>query len=222
MKAKNLSSKISERKKIQILLCFTRELIKNSGEEVFRLEDIVSDEMKGGHHRKPLVNIKPHEAKIHQAVNGSKDLKEQLTSKILKKMKPKRPLAFSNQPLHIPKPKLPARFDYLKPTPTNLEIDLGILNPFLKDPLVTNIECNGPGQNVHVIGTMGRKKTNVFLDEAQIEEVVRRFSETTKIPFQEGIFRVVAGKLIFSAIISQNIGSKFMIKKMIYNPGFRR
>ena len=77
-------------------------------------------------------------------------------------------------------------------------------------------------KDVMVIGTMGRKKTNIFLNEVEVEEVVKRFSKATKIPFHEGVFRVVAGRLIFSAIVSPNIGSKFLIKKMIYDPRFRR
>jgi hypothetical protein len=125
-------------------------------------------------------------------------------------------------PLFIPKPRLPAKFNYLRPTPSNVEVDLGRLNPLLNDPLIRNIECNGPGENVMVIGTMGRKKTNIFLNEVEIEEVVRRFSKATQIPIHEGVFRVVAGRLIFSAIVSQNVGSKFLIKKMIYDSRFRR
>ena len=69
---------------------------------------------------------------------------------------------------------------------------------------------------------MGTKRTNIILSKEDISDVIKKFSETTKIPLQEGIFRVAIGKLILSAIISEVIGSKFIIKKMMYSPIFKR
>jgi len=187
------------------------------------LENILDDDAKKGigkkilrKHKKIIKKIPKPEKDIW---NSSNVLKEKLdffpkSKPILNKPK--------NSSLFIPKPNLPQRFDYLKPTPTNLEIDLGRLNSLLKDPLIRNIECNGLNQNLVVEGKMGRKKTNIFLSKEEIDEVIRRFSEITKIPLHEGVFRVVAGRLIFSAIISSVIGSKFIIKKMMYSPQFRR
>ncbi|MEX0932862.1 MAG: hypothetical protein WDZ77_02060 [Candidatus Pacearchaeota archaeon] len=229
MTSKNLRYGTSKDKRILILLEFTKELLKNSGEEVFELEEFNKEGFKK--HKKIKDPFKFLERKDKQILKPKKEEKEEskkadkkqhndLHNKILKRfgaMK-KGNVNF----LNIPKPKLPERFNYLKPSPSNMEIDLGILNPFLKDPLVKNIECNGPGENIMVIGTMGRKKTNIFLNEAQVEEVVNRFSKLTKIPSHEGVFRVVAGKFIFSAVISPKIGSKFLIKKMFYDPRFRR
>ena len=65
---------------------------------------------------------------------------------------------------------------------------------------------------------MGTKKTNIILSREEVDQIIKKFSETTKIPIQEGIFKVVVGKLILSAIISEVIGSKFIIKKMMYAP----
>jgi len=61
---------------------------------------------------------------------------------------------------------------------------------------------------------MGIKKTGIILDKEEIDNIIQRFSRETKIPVQEGIFKVVAGRLIFLAIISEIVGSKFTIKKM--------
>jgi len=69
---------------------------------------------------------------------------------------------------------------------------------------------------------MGTKRTNIILNKEEIDQIIKKFSETAKIPLYEGIFRVVVGKLILSAIISDVIGSKFIIKKMMYSPGFKR
>src|SRR3989344_3514027 len=61
--------------------------------------------------------------------------------------------------LQIPESMLPPTVQYLRPVPLPLEINLNELNPLIKDPFVRIIECNGPNENVMVIGTIGRKRT---------------------------------------------------------------
>jgi hypothetical protein len=135
----------------------------------------------------------------------------------------RRPLVQKNllsPQLKIPEPVFPKRLQYLKPIPTNREIDLGKLNRLIKDPLVNIIECNGQNQNIIVNGTMGRKKTDIILSKEEMDEVFDKFSEATKIPLQDGIFKVVVGRLILLAIISEVVSSVFIIKKMLYSPGY--
>ena len=122
----------------------------------------------------------------------------------------------------IPELILPPTVQYLRPVPIPIEVNLKKLTPLVRDPLVRIIECNGPNENVVVIGTMGRKKTGTVLNKEEIDEIIKTFSEATKIPINEGIFKVVFGKLILSAIVSDVIGSKFIIKKMPGPPVFHR
>ena len=170
--------------------------------------------------------IKKEKKKIQQIITRKKESplifkeKPPLKNKLFKPL-PK-PLIARLRILRIPEPKLPPTLQYLKPTPTNIQIDLEKLNPLIKDSAVKTIECNGPDENIIVRGTMGTKRTNIILSEEEINQVMKKFSETKKIPLHEGIFRVVVGRLILSAIISDVIGSKFIIKKMMYAPGFRR
>jgi len=123
----------------------------------------------------------------------------------------------SNQILFIPEPTLPKHLEYLKPTATtqteNVEIDLGKLNPLLKDSAVKIIE-GSPDERVRVMGTMGTRVTDIFLSKEDIESIINKFSEVSKIPTVEGIYRVVVGNLNLSAIISEVIGSRFVIKKI--------
>ena len=123
----------------------------------------------------------------------------------------------------IPEPRLPERFQYLKPLPSDKSIDLGKLNAFVRDPMVAAVECNGPGEEIIVVGKMGRKRTGVQLDKEEVNRIVNMFSMQTKIPVGEGVYNVVYGKFQFSAIISDILGAKFIIKKMNYgiNPVFR-
>jgi len=139
--------------------------------------------------------------------------------KIFKRIKPE--FYSQTKTLTIPEPKLPPHLQYLKPTIRDIEIDLEKLNSLIKDPAVKIIECNGPDEHIFVRGSMGVKPTNIVLSKEEITKVIKKFSEISKIPVHEGVYRVVAGRFILSAIISEVVGSKFIIKKMLYAPNFR-
>ena len=118
------------------------------------------------------------------------------------------------QRLRIPEPRLPATVQHLRPLPTKHELDLGKLNSLVRDPMVRIIESNGPNQKIVVMGTMGRKNTSISLNKEEIDFIIKSFSHATKIPVQEGIFKVVFGRLVLSAIVSDIVGSRFTIQKM--------
>ncbi len=118
-------------------------------------------------------------------------------------------------PLLIAEPKLPPHLEYLKPVPvTTTEIDLFKLNPIMKDPAVRVIEGN-PDEKVKVTGVMGAKQTDIVLNKEDIDRIISKFAELSKIPASEGIYRVAVGNLVLSAVISEVIGSKFVIRKVI-------
>ncbi len=118
------------------------------------------------------------------------------------------------QTASIEETELPAHLRYLKPVPSSIEIDLKKLMPLVRDPLVRVIECNGQGEKIIVTGGMGRKNTPISLTKEEIDEVINTFSSSAKIPINEGIFKVVYGKLLLSAIVSEVVGSRFIIRKM--------
>jgi len=117
-------------------------------------------------------------------------------------------------PLVINELSLPPTVSHIRPVPMPHEIDLGKLNPYLKDPLVKVVECNGPDEKIIVMGRMGRKSTALVLTKEEIDDIIQRFSEATKIPVHEGINKFVFGRLVLSSIVSDVVGSKFIIKKM--------
>jgi len=120
--------------------------------------------------------------------------------------------------LRIPEPKLPPQFQHLKPTPTSEKIDLGKLNPLIHDPLVKIVECMGANQKIIVSGGMGRRPTNIKLTSMEIDGIIEKFSNISKIPLEKGLFRAVVGRLMLSAITSEVISSKFVIKKIPPKP----
>ena len=120
--------------------------------------------------------------------------------------------------LRIPEPGLPKTVSYLKPQPTAEGIDIAKLNVLARDPLVKVIECNGPGENILVTGMMGRKPTSIRLNSGEIEEIVGKFAAASRIPVNEGLFKAAVGNLVISAVISETVGIKFIIRKI--SPGF--
>jgi hypothetical protein len=199
------------------LLLFTKELIKNSE---INPKKIIP-------HPVPIekrIMPKPFKQKVKEIIQKTeKVIKRPLEKRDLRSPIKKPLIRKANQKprprtLRMPAPKLPQRLQYLKPTATKKQIDLGKLNSLLKDPAVKDIECYGPDTNVVVRGFMGTKNTNIILTKEEISQIIKKFEEESKIPVQEGVYRVVAGKMNFSAIISTITGSKFIIKKMKYRP----
>lgn len=196
------------------LLTLTKELIRySSKKDIIKLQNIIKteEEEKRKFPFKPPIFTKEIKEKIKIP---APEIKEPIPTEIRKPLVKQftRPI---RTPLFVPEPKLPPHLEYLKPIPTpGVEIDLFKLNPLIKDPAVRIIEAN-PDEPVTVTGTMGTKPTNIILNKEDIDRIINKFSEVSKIPTTEGIYRVAVGNLILSAIISETIGSKFIIKKMI-------
>jgi len=119
----------------------------------------------------------------------------------------------------ITNPTLPPRLQYIKPIPTDIEINLGKLNELLRDSLVLAVECDGPGKNI-IVNLPSPKSTGVILTQEEIERIIKEFSDKAKIPIEQGIFKVAVGKLILLAAISELVSTKFIIKKIITPPQY--
>ena len=196
------------------LLTFTKELILHSEKrEIVNLQKIIKLKEE-----KPIQQIQIKEfieKPIIQFNNYPLSIPHQrkIISQRLFPEKQMRPQIRTSQ-VSIPEPKLPEHLEYLKPIPRGtIEIDLFKINPLIKDPAVKIIEAN-PDKGIIVTGTMGTKPTNIILNKEDIDRIINKFSEFSKIPRSEGIYKVVAGNLILSAVISEVIGSRFVIRKM--------
>jgi hypothetical protein len=201
------------------LLTFTKELIKHS-EKIYieKLQKIIESEEKTGERKILQPKIITREAPVKKIKIPTEIEKKPVETQIRKTFPIRRFTKPLPRQLFIPEPKLPAHLEYLKPIPTaGVEIDLFKINPLIKDPGVRIIEAN-PDEEIIVTGTMGTKPTNIILSKEDIDRIINKFSEFSKIPTTEGIYRVVVGNLILSAIISETIGSRFTIKKMIAAP----
>ncbi len=92
------------------------------------------------------------------------------------------------------------------------------INPLIRDPAVKEIECLGPNEEIYVYGLMGRQSTDIYLSKDEIDRIAEKFSRESKIPTFDGPYKVVVGKLIFSAMLSAQQGSRFVISKIPPQP----
>ncbi len=132
----------------------------------------------------------------------------------LPKIKPVQRVPIRGRPMTIPEHPLPPPVRYITPTPSSASIDLGKINLFVNDPSITSIESNGPNEPVTIKTPKGAQSTKTVLNKEEINEILQSFSEASRIPMHEGVLKIAVGKLILSAIVSDVIGSRFIIKKM--------
>lgn len=94
----------------------------------------------------------------------------------------------------------------------------GKITPLLNDPSVSVIECQGQGKPI-MISRMGHKQaTKIILNEKEISQVLDKASEAAHIPIMEGVFRAVIDSFSINAVISEMIGSRFVIRKQQTGP----
>ncbi len=225
MENENRKRMNSEEFKKFFLLAFTKELIKSSAPyDIIELKNIVektdekSPQEREKQEIKEIIQEKQKELSVISQEKKQKRLirREHHIPAVQRKTFPFE--NFQNVRLTIPETRLPTRLQYIRPTPTESYIDLGELNPLLNDPFVKAIECDGPDQNIMVHGNMGAKPTAIKLSKEEIDNIIKTISDKTKIPVSEGVFKIAVGKIIFMAIVSEVIGSKFLIKKMLRPP----
>ena len=92
--------------------------------------------------------------------------------------------------------------------------NLGKLEPFAKDVSIQLIECPGPGKNILVKRYNQPNITKTILNQEEITNIINSFSKEARIPVTGGILKAAVGSLIISAVISEFVGSRFIINKI--------
>jgi len=98
-------------------------------------------------------------------------------------------------------------------SPTGEYPELGKLNTLVSDVGVEGIECLGPEKNILVKKSGRVQRTNILLTKEDIQKILKDFSEKTRIPLTKGTFKAVLGNLIMTAILSEFVGTKFILQK---------
>ena len=185
------------------LLTFAKELIVHSAKkDIIKLQNIIESEEK----KKRIIPAR----RMNFNIEPERKIKSNIT---IVKSKPITRQIEPPSSLNIPQQALPPHLEYLKPVPvtSNISIDLGKLNPLIHDKSVSIIEIN-PDEKTKVTGTMGTKPTGIILSKEDISSVIDAFSKISKIPANEGVYKVVSDNLILSAIISNNFIDSFVCR----------
>lgn len=102
----------------------------------------------------------------------------------------------------------------IRPQPSPEKLNLEKLNPLVQDNRVTVIECPGPNKLI-LVRTIGQiTTTRISLNQEEIQNIINVFSKQAKIPLVSGLFKAAVGNLIITAVISELVGSRFIITKM--------
>lgn len=88
------------------------------------------------------------------------------------------------------------------------------IDPLLKDISVLSIECPGPGKNLLLKRNNETNVAKIFLNQKEINDIVEDFSRQARIPIIGGILKAAVGNTVISAVISEFVGSRFIINKI--------
>jgi len=100
-----------------------------------------------------------------------------------------------------------------QPMPTDKVEGFEKINLLLHDPSVSTIECPGPERPLNVIIHGQKRMTKIILSPKQISEILNYVSEKVHIPVLEGVFRASTKEFSLNAVISDIIGSRFVLQK---------
>jgi len=93
------------------------------------------------------------------------------------------------------------------------DIDFGKITPFIRDQVVSSLECRRADEKI-MIKKLGQTiSTEVKLNETEINSLIKAFSEKTRIPLTEGILKARFNNLEIFAVISKFSTSRFIITK---------
>ena len=101
----------------------------------------------------------------------------------------------------------------LKPGQQPESISLGKITQFLVDPSVISVECPGPKKNVLVNRSGKIQTSSLILSEQEINSILNEASDKTRIPLNTGLFKAAFQDLLITAVISEFVGTRFIIQK---------
>jgi hypothetical protein len=129
---------------------------------------------------------------------------------------PKRPPQKPQQTMpriQSPTPLPPVQPQQLKPGEKPDSIHLGKIAQILLDPAVISVECGGPGRPLTVNRSGAIQSTGLALSKDEIDNIMKNFSDKTRIPLISGVFRAAFKDLLLTAVISEFVGTRFLIEK---------
>lgn len=91
--------------------------------------------------------------------------------------------------------------------------DFGKINELIRDGGISIIQCDGPDTNVKINKGGKIEKTEITLDEQEIRNIIRKFSERAEKELTQPIFKASLANLEITAISSDFSGDRFVISR---------
>lgn len=129
----------------------------------------------------------------------------------------KRSLAQERQTVNLktvekPTIKTPAPIVQSKPD-VNANNKYGKIAPLLDDASVSTIECLGEGKELMIIRAGQKQRTRISLNSVEINDILEVVADAAHIPLIEGVFRANVEGFSMNAVVSEMVGSRFVVKK---------
>lgn len=116
-------------------------------------------------------------------------------------------------PIRIPRTAPPIKMNLpVSPSSTG-SINLGKITPFLSDPAVMSVEAPGAGKNILINRSGAIQTSPMSLTKEEIDAIMKEVSDKTRIPLSTGVFKAAFQNLIITAVLSDYIGTRFLIQK---------
>jgi hypothetical protein len=92
-----------------------------------------------------------------------------------------------------------------------VKIGIEKIDTLLADPAIDLIECSDG--NIRIRKKRNMQETGFRMDEKEIIDLVNKISAKTGVPLKDNFFQASIGNIKINAIISELIGSRFLIVK---------
>lgn len=89
----------------------------------------------------------------------------------------------------------------------------GRLTGLIRDGSISSIEYLGESLPIKIIRLGKMQNTNIILSNEEVKSLLDYISSRTRIPITNKVFRVALDNILFNAIVSEEIGTRFLIKK---------
>ena len=89
----------------------------------------------------------------------------------------------------------------------------GKLTVLIQDPTISSIECPGVGQNILIIRAGQKQFTKISMTPEEIKNILQTVAQEARVPLLEGVFRAAVENFVIHAVVSDIVGTRFIIKK---------
>ena len=88
------------------------------------------------------------------------------------------------------------------------------INELMQNPAVTSLECKGPNIPLIIKTRAGPSTINKTLSLEEINDIIQKFSEESRIPIVSEVFRAIVNNMMITASLSNPEAPQFIITKL--------